>query len=42
MIAQVTLGIVGAYVIKNRKGLWFSIHRILAAALALVIFIHTS
>ncbi|MGE5627584.1 MAG: hypothetical protein ACM3X7_05630 [Solirubrobacterales bacterium] len=42
MISQVVLGILGAYVIKKRTGLWFSLHRVLAAALALVIFIHTS
>jgi heme A synthase len=40
LIAQVTLGIIGAYVVKKRHGLWFVMHRTIAVILFVAIVRH--
>ena len=40
MIAQVVLGMVGAFVIKSRKGTWFIAHRVISGVMVLAILIH--
>mgnify|MGYP006869430474 CR=1 FL=1 len=42
MVVQVILGAAGAYIVKSRKGVWFALHRFIAASLAVTIFIHTA
>lgn len=42
LIMVVLMGIYGAYINKNYKGLWLKIHRILSFALIVAILLHIS